>query len=237
MVHKILDAEHVDEAVELVKRYYGPLKDTGRPRSGAHFDDWAGGGDREEVANQLTGDDFIAVSMLSVNVPPKAAIGLAGHRSAHVQRLLGEIPTSLDFTTLSPMQFDTHMGLESPAQELWDLLRGRQDYSWGIGPTTASKVMARKRPKLIPVFDSYVGPMMGLPKDRSADQWTVWHAAFQEDPSLAGRLDAIRYTAGAPSSASRLRVMDIVLWLRAKDEQWYRLNPPVIDPGLAAVSP
>jgi hypothetical protein len=235
MVHEILDAEHVDEAVELVKRYYGPLKDTGRPRSGAHFDDWVGGGDRDEAVNQLTGDDFIAVSMLSVQVPPDAAIGLAA-RNAQVQQLLGRIPISLDFTTLTPAHFAAHLGPESAAQQLWDTLRGRQDYPWGIGPTTASKIMARKRPKLIPIFDSYVGPIMGLPKDSSADQWIVWHQAFQEDPHLTGRLDAIKNTASAPPSTSRLRIMDIVLWLHAKDQERSRLNPPAVDPAIHAGS-
>ncbi|MHA7218621.1 DUF6308 family protein [Arthrobacter sp. MDT1-48-3] len=236
MTHPILDAAHFDEAVELVKRYYGPLKGTGRPRSGAHFDEWAGGGDRVEVANELTGDDFVAVSMLSVDVPPEAAIGLAGHRSGDVRRLLAQIPASLDFTTLTPAQFGAHLGPESAAQQLWDILRGRQDYPWGIGPTTASKIMARKRPKLIPVFDSYVGPIMGLPKGSSADQWTVWHQAFQEDPRLAGRLDGILLAAGAPPSASRLRIMDIVLWLHAKDQEWSLKNRPAGDAGVALVN-
>ncbi|WP_104168605.1 DUF6308 family protein [Arthrobacter sp. SX1312] len=237
MTHPILNASHVNEAVELVKQYYGPLKDTGRPRSGAHFDEWAGGGYRAEAANELTGDDFVAVSMLSVDVPPEAAIGLAGHRTGDVRRLLGQIPASLDFTTLTPTQFDAHLGPDSPAQQLWDILRGRQDYPWGIGPTTASKIMARKRPKLVPVFDSYIGPMMGLPKNSSADQWTVWHQAFQEDPRLASRLDAIRLAAGAPPSASRLRIMDIVLWLHAKDQEWSLKDRPAVDTGPALVTP
>lgn len=229
MVHEILDAEHTGEAVELVKRYYRPLESTGRPRSGAHFDDWAGRGDRTEIANQLTGDDFVAVSLLSLDMSPEAAIGLGWHRNTEVQRLLAAIPTSRDFTTLNRDEFETHFGSGSPAQQLWDVLRGRQGYTWGIGPTTASRVMARKRPKFIPLFDSYVGPMMGLAKGSSKDQWIVWHEAFQEDRALAGRLDAIRAAAGAPSHASRLRIMDIVLWLKAKDEEWNRRNPSVIN--------
>lgn len=49
--------------------------------------------------------------------------------------------------------------------------------------------MAAKRPQLIPVYDSEVGPQMGLAN--SALQWERWFQRFQDHPGLADRLDRI----------------------------------------------
>jgi hypothetical protein len=217
-VHEILDDDHIADAAQLVKRYYGPLASTGRPRSGAYFDEWAEGGDAPGVAMELTAEDFVAVSMLAVNVPAEAAIGLK-KRSADVNDLLALLPIDTDLTELDQSGFDEHLGKDSAGQKLWDLLRGNDGYRWDIGHTIASKMMARKRPKLFPIFDTYVGPMMG--HTNANGQWETWWNAFQEDgKSLGTRLDEVLERSEVPNKPSRLRVMDIVLWLHAKDLEW-----------------
>jgi hypothetical protein len=217
-LHEILDQEHITDAADLVRRYYSPLERTGRPRTGAYFEDWGGGGDRSQVANQLTGEDFVAVSMLAVNVPAEAAVGLRA-RAEDVQGVLKQIPTHLDLSTLDQAGYDEHLGPGSAGTQLWDLLRGNDGYRWDIGHTIASKIMARKRPKLFPIFDSYVGPMMG--HANANGQWETWWQAFQADGnSLGPRLDRILELSGVPQTPSRLRVMDVVLWLHAKDLEW-----------------
>lgn len=96
---------------------------------------------------------------------------------------------------------------------MWRVLRSSADDRWGVGATTASKIMARKRPALVPIYDSEVGPQMGLPN--SDQQWERWFEAFQDDPELAGRLDRIGAAADVPN-ISRLRIMDVALWRYAK---------------------
>lgn len=72
-LHPIL--EDTDACISLVARYYSGEAKFGLPRTGSHFDDWDGGGDRDEIRNVLTADDFLAVSFLYVNVPPKPQSG------------------------------------------------------------------------------------------------------------------------------------------------------------------
>lgn len=214
-MHEILNEEHIADAAGLVSRYYGPLERTGSPRTGAYFEDWGGGGDRRQIANQLIEEDFVAVSMLAVNVPAEAAVGLRA-RAEDVQDLLEQIPTHLDLTMLDRAEYDEHLGPGSAGKKLWDLLRGNEGYRWDVGHTTASKIMARKRPKLFPIFDSYVGPMMG--HANANGQWETWWQAFQSDGKTLGpRLDRILELSDVPNTPSRLRVMDVVLWLHAKD--------------------
>jgi hypothetical protein len=80
-----------------------------------------------------------------------------------------------------------------------------------MGATTASKIMARKRPHLIPIYDSVVGPLMGLKDSRG--QWDLWHEVLTSNTDLPERLKALRTSAGLPDRISELRVMDVVLWM------------------------
>src|SRR5699024_11443115 len=88
-----------------------------------------------------------------------AALGILGDSSQEISRLLPDIGPELSIEKIkNEKEFEKHLGDDSPAQELWNLLRrnDRRDRRWGIGPTTASKIMARKRPHLIPIEDSVV---------------------------------------------------------------------------------
>ncbi|BBE21866.1 hypothetical protein MN0502_07490 [Arthrobacter sp. MN05-02] len=205
---EILDAGHVDEAAGLVRRYYRPIEGNTTPRTGTRFDDWAGGGDHPDVAGRITADDLVAVSFLSVDITGRAAIGLLEKHVDEVADLLRQIPVDVDLWEADLERLNSPSG---PEYELWNLLRGHKYGKWGIGPTRASKIMARKRPRLIPIYDSVVRPLMGL--KNSGGQWTAWHAALTADPALPGRLASIREVAGAPDSIFMLRVMDIVLWM------------------------
>ncbi|GAA2173545.1 hypothetical protein GCM10009784_08280 [Arthrobacter parietis] len=213
-LHPILTDAGFDDAVKKVGSYFHDPGKSGRKYyTGAYFDTWVGGGDGS-TANELTGDDFVAVSMLSVFVPAEAAAGLQD-KANEIRGLLAALPGGLDFTDLNRSGFDRHLGPDSAAQKLWDVLRSHGD-SWGIGPTTASKLMARKRPALIPIYDSEVGPQMGL--QNSALQWEKWFRTFQDDPGLGARLDRIGAKADVPH-ISRLRIMDVALWRYANDER------------------
>lgn len=210
----ILHADYTEDAAALVRKYYTHLYRHDIPQTGSRFDDWVGGGDRPEVANIITADDVLAVSFLSVQVPAPAAIGLIESKAYDVSELLGQIPTNLDLGSVSSDEYDQYLGPRSPANALWRLLRGSETYRWGIGPTTASKIMARKRPRLIPIFDSVVGPLMGL--KNSDNQWRTWHSALKDGTGLSKQLDAIRDKAAIAQDVSELRIMDVVLWMHGK---------------------
>ena len=98
---------------------------------------------------------------------------------------------------------------------MWDLLRRNRpgDRRWGLGPTTTSKIIARKRPHLIPIEDSVVNRVIELGR---GDSWRLWWEAFQaEGDYLEERATKLRAEIGRPE-LSTLRVFDVMLWMWGK---------------------
>ncbi|QOT17933.1 DUF6308 family protein [Paenarthrobacter sp. YJN-5] len=211
----ILSADRTNEAAALLKKYYTKLYDLGVPQSGSRFDDWAGGGDRPNAVDTLTADDVLAVSFLCVQVPAQAVIGLLERSAKEVSELLAQIPSALDLASVKTEEYEALLGPESAAIGLWRLLRGNGKL-WGIGPTTASKIMARKRPRLIPIFDSVVGPLMGHTTPEG--QWKTWHSVLTDGSGLQQRLRSIKTESGIDKDISELRTMDVVLWMHGKEQ-------------------
>lgn len=213
---EILTAARHDEAVELVRRYYHHRKKSGSLSTGAHFDNWRGG-PRPETENVLTEEDFVAVSFLSVDVPPAAAIALLQDKAEEVTLLLKGIGPDRDLAGVKPSEFEELLGHGSAADQLRRLLIGMKKNKVKIGPTVASKIMARKRPKLIPIWDRLFKEALGL--RNSHNQWAEWHGLLLSEPDLPQRLTLIGQEANAPAEASQLRIMDVVLWRHEKDRQ------------------
>lgn len=210
----ILTKGNEEEAARLVAAYYQRLPDGLPAYTGSYFNSWAGGGDSGENRDTITADDLIAVSFLSVRISGEAAIGFLDTHKDKISSLLKEIPSDHNFAHVSPANFPQVLGEDSAALQLWHVLRGRDTGRWGVGRTKASKIMARKRPHLIPIYDSVVAPLMGLKK--SDNQWLTWHGAFTEDPGLQQRLRKIREISGVEELISDLRLMDILLWMYGK---------------------
>lgn len=221
VLHPILQDVHA--SADLLSRYYSGKAKYGLPRSGSHFDHWAGSGDRADIRNELTADDFLAVSFLYVNVPPEAAIALLGGRKHEVHALLRDIPHDKHLGHLSVLEYEHYMGPDGPAQRLWNLLTcgpaaGGNLHKWGVGATIASKIMARKRPNLVPITDKLVGDLVG----RQGDYWLQWFTALTDGSGLQGRLEEIKRMAKIKETPSPLRVIDTVLWMHASDLAWAR---------------
>lgn len=210
----ILTEGNEEEAARLLAAYYRRLPDGLPAYTGSYFNSWAGGGDSGENRDTITADDLIAVSFLSVRIPGEAAIGFLDTHKDKISGLLKEIPSDRKLADLSSSEFSQFLGQDSAAQELWHVLRGRDTGRWGVGRTKASKMMARKRPHLIPIYDSVVAPLMGLKK--SDNQWLTWYGAFTEDPGLQQRLRKIKKASEVEELISDLRVMDILLWMYGK---------------------
>ena len=200
-------------AVEHIRTYFGKL-DNGRPRyTGSRFETFGGGGDRNEP-NRVIAGDLIAVSMLSVHVPAQAAIGILDEMDEEIESLLTQVPVEARIEDLPDTDFATFFERGAPISILWRLLRQKED-TWGIGQTTASKILARKRPHLIPIYDSVIAAQVGI--TNSDNQWELWFEAFQGDSGgvLVDRLRAIREASGQVH-LSLLRVLDVVLWMEGK---------------------
>ncbi|WP_315914256.1 DUF6308 family protein [Arthrobacter sp. lap29] len=211
---EVLDSDQVHQALELVKRYYTHTNKRNEIRTGARFETWAGGGDDPGYANAITADDLIAVTFLSVDVPGPAAIGILETHREEISTLLEQIPANLELANVSTEEFAAILGADSAAVKLWKILRQSNAQRWGVGQTIASKIMARKRPLLIPIYDSVVAPLMGL--KNSDTQWMTWHGVLADGTGLPERLKAIHELSGVAPDASALRIMDVVLWMHGK---------------------
>jgi hypothetical protein len=204
---KLLD---VDVAVGLVREYFADGPD-GRARySGAYFERLGGGGDRPEVANQVTADDLLAVSMLSVPVVRYYALHVLEYRSREISSLLARIPVDAKLTDDGAGDL---IAKGNPAWELWNLLHGIKPrlHRSRLGPVAAGKLLARKRPHLIPVYDSHVKKALGRPRNDQA-WWSDLRCQLTRDAALVRELETVRARAGA-GHLSLLRTFDVMCWM------------------------
>jgi hypothetical protein len=78
-----------------------------------------------------------------------------------------------------------------------------------VGGVTAGKLMAAKRPRMIPIFDDRVDRMLA-PKDELF--WVSMHDELKDEQR---RITIERVCAGAPAHVSLLRRIDVALWMAA----------------------
>lgn len=192
-----------DNAVYSLRRYF-------RDFTGAWFDRLV----EPAAPNRLTAADLVAVSMLSVTVPARAAVWILGEGAAEIESLLREVPNGVDLWEAGGAIAD-----DAPLAMLWLRLQAKSsqweggDDANGIGPVIAGKLLATKRPRLVPVYDAVVAEALG-----SFDKgtfWRSWQLAF-EDPELLPAVRRVQAEAAEENPAiaglSALRVLDIVIW-------------------------
>ncbi|MCQ1948943.1 DUF6308 family protein [Arthrobacter jinronghuae] len=219
----ILDAGHVDDAAGLLRRYYTQKLTSGHVRTGARFDTWAGGGDSPGAADRITADDLVALALLGEEIKGPAVVGLLETKAPEIGELLELIPVSLELADVTGVEYVHVLGKDSPAWLLWEIFRGYRGGQWKMGPTKTSKLLARKRPKLIPIWDSMVARSIGA--GTSLTQWEEWHALLTaNDRELVRLLDEVQDRAALPVRVSALRAMDVVLWMDAK-QRGFRAAP------------
>lgn len=195
----------------LVKRYLAIDPETGHARySGAYFERIGGGGNRPEVAYQFTAEDLIAVTMLSVRIERYHALHVLDYQARELSSLLTQVPLGITLQDPAAQSLTAQGG---PAWELWqaicDIKPRPKDNR--IGPIAAGKLLARKRPHLVPVYDRRVESVL----DRTHIHGTWWHdlrCQLINDPALVPHLQAVRSRAGA-NHMSLLRVFDVMCWM------------------------
>lgn len=184
--------------------------------TGSLFEDFGGRGDVGPDANRFTVADCYAPSLLSAPVPNICAVHLVqGKSTASTAAYLSSIPASTPLSTTSWAQ------VEKSVDDLFQELKSYDD----VGYVTATKLIARKRPELVPVLDSVIYDALQLP-ERITLAWGHI-ATLVSDPVIAGELATIRSAAAAkftraayPNSfnvgqiqnLSLIRVLDICIW-------------------------
>ncbi|MEU5254934.1 DUF6308 family protein [Streptomyces longwoodensis] len=196
----------------LLRRYWAVLPNGAPAYTGARFERLSGGGDQPEVANHFTPADFIAVATLSVDVPVRAVLHVLEQTGRNrYSRLLSQIPVDLELAAAE----DRHVAKDSPAWNLWQSLRDVD----GIGSVGAGKLLARKRPRLLPVYDSVIKKVFERPPTDLSFWSDVRRALRADDRMLVAHLEDVRGLAGIGEDIGVLRVLDTAAWLHGRDEQ------------------
>ena len=186
----------------LIDVYFGKAQT--KAFDGASFETIGHRWDDPATVNVITAADLVALSTLSVPVPASAAIALLGPDADKASKLLEEIPTDLSLADATSGVLEDG----SAAARLWRLFRSYDD----MGPTRTSKLLARKRPFLVPIFDSVVEKTLGM--SGSAGHWEGMRSLLTaQDSELHGHLLQLRADAELPDYVSPLRVFDIVVWM------------------------
>lgn len=180
------------EAAGLLRAYYGPRLDGGRPFDGRYFDTW-----RPGPPDTFTAEDILSMAFLGVTINRRAFLTiLAPSPDNRFNALLAKVPDRVDF-------WDAGAPAASSAQwQLYDMLRGLS----GIGPTKASKLLARKRRHLIPIRDSVVARVLDLRKPFWAPLYGASRRSTCAPDWLPSRRAPVprawRYPTTSPSCAS-----------------------------------
>ncbi|WP_236787904.1 DUF6308 family protein [Amycolatopsis sp. GM8] len=172
--------------------------------SGRRFERLASGGDAPDVRDVITPADVLALSFLSITDRlPAVTINVTETYADQITKLLAQLPTEL---AMHEASWD-YYAEGSPAAELWTLLcHCGGKHRW----VTANKLLARKRPHLLPVYDNEVAKLLDQPISFWACLWTWFHA----NPSRQEALTRLRAEAGGIEDISLLRCLDVVLWMR-----------------------
>jgi len=191
----------------LVAAYFDPE----RPFAGDSFDLLG-----DNPPDLITFDDLLATSLLDISWRPQAIRVLIAE-TAHVAVDLAAIPSDLDLWAAD----SATLAATTTLHEWLDKLHG-------VGPTIASKLMARKRPRLVPVHDDVVQRAIAPPKG----QFWVTLAEALTEPALRDEIEALR-PVGA-DSISLLRLLDIAIWMRhsrSRNARYARGAAGVPEPG------
>ena len=200
---QLLQTSDDSGAVEVLQRYYSLGAHRDSPSfTGARFDDWDSTHSRCCDTNRFTADDLVAVGLLSVDVPPAAAVQLLDTGATKFNRLLRELGGDRDLVDEIQPWSDDWAGWRL-SSELMALP--------GVGATTASKLLARKRPRLRPIYDSVVATVID-----SQDIWEPLRKILTERNDLHPRLLRLRDQAGLTDAVSALRVFDVIAWMEGK---------------------
>ncbi|HEY9475898.1 MAG TPA: DUF6308 family protein [Mycobacteriales bacterium] len=190
-----------------LRLYYGIDRPEGELPlfTGGRFDFLGGGGDRPDTRDTVTATDLVAVQLLGMRIPPEVALNLLeGRLGVELAGYLSQIDPRVELDS------DAARELIRPgaaAEAAWHLLEDQDGVGWVI----ASKLLARKRPRLVPVYDGVVRCVLGSPESF----WEYLHNALRADRGrLRTHLEELRDQAGVPEGTSPLRVLDVVLWMR-----------------------
>ena len=203
----LLKDDHREQIESHLRKYFEP-KSSKTVWHGQHFEWFAARINR----SQITEIDIAAIGTLSVRLPAQTTRELIEDQSGRLKTCLEACEEWLSrFGEDFSITQDDSSWLENdqPFNILYRELRRKERY--GLGSVVASKLMAARYPRLIPIRDSRVEGLLGM--KTSVNWWApMRELAIQVDPilsSLKVNRDDIEVT--------NLRKLDVILWMEATE--------------------
>lgn len=170
--------------------------------------------------NQFTAKDLLSVNCLSVDIPIRASLWLLAEEGQNaINPLLSQVPQDLEIWSV---EAERALGPNGPMIEIWKLLKTA---NWpnprggnGLGGLTKrSKLLAAKRPHLVPILDRVIQDIF----PSIENYWSAFRTALQDNEI---RAEIQEITENAPAHLSLLRKIDAALWTshtrNLQDEIW-----------------
>lgn len=210
-IPKVLHGGYEAVAVGLLRDYFG--LDDGVPYTGASFELLGHAWNDPARLDVITASDLLALTTLSV---PRSARTLADAAielldpmvSAEVSGLLAQIDPELHLVDAQDSEIDD----DAPVSRLWARFRVLSDF----GPVATSKLIARKRPRLAPIYDSVVGAEYGLKSSRGIYAG-LRDALAADGKRLHQHAVSLHSQAELPAEVAPLRVIDVVVWMAGRE--------------------
>ena len=185
---------HQDEARSLLEKYFDRSK-TRDGYTGRYFEYFS----ERSSPSHLDANDVAACATLSVALPGRVVTALF-EQAEQIDRLLSQVPgRDVKLWEVREDELDD----AAPLARLYALLRATP----GVGKVTASKLLACKRPHLVPVRDKVVERLLGA----GATWWRPWRDVVAKQ-ELRDTVERVTPTA-VPSETSILRRLDVILWM------------------------
>lgn len=152
-------------------------------------------------SNELTHDDLLALNLLDTPITAAAIRYLDGNPT--INALLDRLPTDAALWDV-----DSDSDTDRDARELWTVI----NQTPGFGPTRTAKLCARKRPHLIPIYDTVIQGVLGFPEN---GMWDTLRAVLKDRHELIRDLDPL-----IPGyDPSVLRLLDVAAWMIGSNSQ------------------
>lgn len=199
-----LHPDNSNEAILLLQGYYAGVLRNGIGFEGGWWDGFDPSGTRDATRDEFTADDLLSTSLLSIRIRPTALLQILGERAGPLGAALQTLGDDRELAALSARE----VRILEAESTIWRELRSIPS----IGSTTTSKLIARKRPNLIPIYDGVVGKAVYGGTSRA--QWARLHKALTADgAAVSTHLKSLRARSGLPDWISPLRIFDVIAWL------------------------
>lgn len=168
--------------------------------------------DRAGQPDILEPVDALAPALLDAPVRRELVVKLFGSDAEPYVQLRQAMQQLLDETAESEPHFES-LDLDDESGP-WMLVRRvlqATDGARGLKAAMVTKMLHRKRPLFVPIFDSKVATFYGATSSRP---WRLWPALQADVRSATDLLDDLRSGVTTPDGRplSRLRTADIVIW-------------------------